>query len=134
MKDFKPTGKLTGKQQAMIAERIKDPKASNAEIIKRAGYKAKNTFTASQQYLENMKNPEIQSQLDGVVNEIETVLINTVRDYSTSDKLGHRTLATNTAMWIHDKVRGKATQKIETQSTSVNISIDLRKKADSSPQ
>jgi hypothetical protein len=31
----------------------------------------------------------------------------------------------NNARWIHDKVKGKATQKIEQQSTKLAINIDL---------
>ena len=121
---------MTGKQKAMVVERLKDPKASNAEIIKRAGYRIsgtgnKATNTASQIYLENMRNPEIASQLDNVVDEIETVLINTVRDYAKSEKLGQRILATDTAKWIHDKVRGKATQRTEVSTSTITLSIDL---------
>ena len=121
---------MTGKQRAMVAERLKDPKASNAEIIKRSGYAIsgtgnKATNTASQIYLENMRNPEIASLLNNVVDEVESVLVTTVRDYAQSDKQWERTLANDNAKWIHDKVRGKAKQQIDVQSTSVNISINL---------
>ena len=122
--------KLTGKQQAMIIERIKDPLAPNSEIIKRAGYKingtGKNaTNTASQIYLENMRNPEIASRLVPVVDEIEDALITTVRRYQNSDKLDEVKEAMTNARWIHDKVKGKAVQQIQTTSNKLSIHIDL---------
>lgn len=121
---------LTGKQQAMIAERLKDKKASNAEIIKRAGYNVKGngnkaTNTASQIYLENMRRPEIAKRLNDVVDEMEEVLTDTVRRYKDSDKLAEVALANDNAKWIHDKVKGKATQQIDVNSVAVTLNIDL---------
>ena len=116
---------MTGKQKAMIAERLKDKTASNAEIIKRAGYSASTVYVASQQYLENMKKPEIASKLNDVVEEMETVLTDTVRRYKDSDKLAEVALANDNARWIHDKVRGRSTQKIEQTTTGVTLNIDL---------
>lgn len=114
----------------MIAERLKDPKASNAEIIKRAGYNIsgrgnKATNTASQIYLENMRNPEIASKLANVVDEMETVLTTTVRRYKDSEDIREVELANDNAKWIHDKVHGKATQRVESHSTSVNLNLSL---------
>ena len=116
---------MTGKQKAMITERLKDPKASNAEIIKRAGYKVNGVQSASQIYLENLKKPEIASRLEPIVDEMEDTLITDVRKFRDSEKLGERQLANDTARWIHDKVRGKATQKIEQTTTGVTLTIDL---------
>lgn len=116
---------MTGKQHAMVTERLKDKTAPNHLIIKRAGYGAKNNHTRAQQYLENMKKPEIRSLLDNVVDEMEEVLTTTVRRYKDSDKLGEVTLANDNARWIHDKVKGKATQRIEQHSTTVNLNLDL---------
>jgi len=116
---------MTGKQRAMVTERLKDRTASNAEIIKRAGYNVTSVQSASQQYLENMKKPEIISKLNDVVEEMEEVLTTTVRRYKDSEKLPEVTLANENAKWIHDKVRGKATQKIEQTTTGVQLTIDL---------
>ena len=110
----------------MIIERLKDPRASNAEIIKRAGYKAKDVHTASQQYVENMKKPEIASRLADVSDEMEDTLITTVRQFKSSEKIPERSLAVNTAMWVHDKIHGKATQRIESHNTSVKLSLSLK--------
>lgn len=122
---FAPNKQLTPKQEKMIVERLKDKTAPNYEIIKRAGYNAKTIHAQSQQYLENMNKPEIASRLEPVVDEIEEALITTVRRYKDSDKLPEVQEAMNNARWIHDKVKGKATQKIEQQSTKLVISIDL---------
>jgi phage terminase small subunit len=116
---------MTGKQKAMITERLKDKTASNAEIIKRAGYRVNGVQTASQIYLENMKKPEIASKLNDVVEEMEEVLTTTVRRYRNSDKLPEVILANDNAKWIHDKVAGKATQRIEQTTTGVTLTIDL---------
>ncbi len=122
---FAPNKQLTPKQEKMIVERLKDKTAPNYEIIKRAGYNAKTIHAQSQQYLENMNKPEIASRLEPVVDEIEEALITTVRRYKDSDKLPEVQEAMNNARWIHDKVKGKATQKIEQQSIKLVISIDL---------
>ena len=119
------TKKLTGKQQSMITERLKDPKAPNSEIIRRAGYNAQSISAQSQQYIQNMKIPEIVSKLEPVVDEIEEALISTVRRYKNSDKLTEVQEAMTNARWIHDKVKGKAVQQIQSTSTKLVISIDL---------
>lgn len=116
---------MTGKQRAMIAERLKDPRAPNSEIIKRAGYRVNGTQSASQIYLENLNKPEIRTQLSNVSEEVEEVLISTIREFKDSGKQWERTLANENSKWIHDKVHGKATQKIQQESTSVNIEITL---------
>lgn len=109
----------------MIAERLKDPKAPNSEIIKRAGYNAKTVFAQSQQYLENMKKPEIASRLEPIVDEIEQVLIDNVREFKKSDKQWERQLSNENAKYIRDVVRGKAIQQIKTTTTGVTLTIDL---------
>lgn len=124
---------MTGKQQAMIAERLKDTKAHNWEIIQRAGYSTSSKQVMAQQYLENMKNPEIASKLNDVIDEMETVLTTTVRRYKDSDKLAEVTLANDNAKWIHDKVKGKATQKIEATSVSLQFGMDLTASFDENP-
>lgn len=122
---FAPNKKLTPKQEKMIAERLKDKTAPNYEIIRRAGYNAKTIHAQSQQYLENMNKPEIASRLAPVVDEIEQALITTVRRYKDSDKLPEVIEAMSNARWIHDKVKGKAVQQIQTTSNKLSIHIDL---------
>lgn len=121
---------MTGKQQAMVTERLKDPKAPNSTIIKRAGYNLtgtgnRPTNTASQIYLENMRNPEISKALESVVDEVEQVLIDNVREYRDSDKQWQRQLSNDNAKWIREAVRGKAIQQIQTTTTGVTLNLDL---------
>lgn len=128
---FAPNKRLTPKQEKMIVERLKDKTAPNYEIIKRAGYNSKTVHAQSQQYLENMNKPEIASRLAPVVDEIEEALITTVRRYKDSEKLPEVIEAMNNARWIHDKVKGKAVQQIQTTSNKLIISIDLTGSLDS---
>lgn len=124
--NFAPnTKKLTPKQQAMIVERLKDPTAPNSEIIKRSGYNAQSISAQSQQYIQNLKIPEIASRLEPVVDEIEEALITTVRRYKDSDKLPEVIEAMNNARWIHDKVKGKAVSTVISSTTGVTLNIDL---------
>lgn len=115
----------------MVEERKKDLTASNAEIIKRAGYKAKDVHSASQQYLENLKKPEIASALEKYLNQAEEGVIE-IAEYSkdmgkTFSKEGasYAAVALSAYKDIQDRVKGKATQKIETTSTSVNLNLSL---------
>ena len=115
----------------MVAERIKDPKASNAEIIERAGYKAKDVHTASQQYLENMKKPEIASALDVYVNKAEQGVIE-IAEYSkdmgkifSKEGASYAGVALAAYKDIQDRVRGKPKQQMEITSTSVNLNLSL---------
>ena len=120
----------------MVAERIKDPKASNAEIIKRAGYNIqgegnKATNTASQIYLENMRNPEIASILDNHVEEAERGVLE-IAEYSkdmgkTFSKEGasYAAVALSAYKDVQDRVRGKPTQRVEQHSTTVTLGLSL---------
>lgn len=122
---------MTGKQAAMVAERLKDPRASNAEIIKRAGYKAKNTHIASNQYLQNQKIPEIASILNDHLDEAERGVLE-IAEYSkdmgkTFSKEGaaYAAVALNAYKDVQDRVKGKPTQRVESTSTSVNLNLSL---------
>ncbi len=128
---------MTGKQRAMIEERLKDPKASNAEIIKRAGYNIsgdgnKATNTASQIYLENMRNPEIASILNDHLEEAERGVLE-IAEYSkdmgkTFSKEGASYAAVALAAYrdVQDRIKGKPKQQMEVRSTSVNLNLSLK--------
>lgn len=117
---------MTYKQKNMIKERLKDPAASNAEIIRRSGYNVQKTgknpsSVASNIYLENMKVPEIRNRLEAVTDEIEEVLIKNVRQFSMSRTPWKRQMSNENAKWIHDKAKGKAV----TTSVNTNLNINL---------
>lgn len=117
---------LTKKQQAFVQHLVNNPKDSATDAVK-AVYNVSNINSSTARTIasENLAKPNIVSALAQYNNLVENTLINTVNDYKDSDKLGERALAIDTAKYIHDKVNGKATQRIEQQSTSVNFSIDL---------
>jgi hypothetical protein len=123
---------MTGKQRAMVTERKKDLKATNAEIIKRAGYKTNDVHTASQIYLENMKRPEIASILNDYVSKAEQGVIE-IAEYSkdmgkTFSKEGaaYASVALSAYKDVQDRVKGKPKQQMEITSTSVNLNLSLR--------
>lgn len=109
----------------MVTERLKDKTAHNHEIIERAGYNAKNAHTRAQIYLENMRKPEIRSLLEPIVNEVEQVLIDNVRQFKDSETPWKRQLSNDNAKWIRDAVKGKAIQQVHTTSTGVTLNLDL---------
>ncbi len=115
---------LTRKQQAFVKHLIEHPKESATKAVL-ATYDVNNSLTAKSIATENLSKPAIQTELAKYNNLIENTLINTIQDYATSDKLGQRTLAVETSKYIHDKIHGKATQKIQTTSNKLVISIDL---------
>ncbi len=123
---------MTGKQAAMITERLKDTKASNAEIIKRAGYKVNGVHTASQIYLENLKKPEIASILHDHLEEAERGMLE-IAEYSkdmgkTFSKEGaaYAGVAVSAYKDIQDRIKGKPKQQMEISSTSVNLNLSLK--------
>lgn len=122
-----PTG-LTRKQEAFVREIVNNPKISATQAAVETYGKPGQTIsrgTAEQIAFDNLRNPRIVSELSKYNNLVENTLINTIQEYSISDKLGERTLAVDTAKYVHDKINGKATQRLETASTSVQISINL---------
>lgn len=120
--------KLTKKQRAFVQHILENPKDSATKAALAAYGKPDKPTTylsAGAIASENLRKPQIIMAL-GMANEkVESVLMNTVNDYGTSEKIQERTLAVDTAKYIHDKLHGKAKQQIDVQSTSVNISINL---------
>ena len=89
------------------------------------GYTSENAI--EQEASRTLRNPSVVNELAKYSNKSEYVLNNILNDYGNSSKLGERSLAQDTAKYIHDKIHGKATQKIEQHSTSVNLNLDLTK-------
>ena len=109
---------------AFVKEYVSNPKQSATKAVL-------NTYNTTKHYVakniasENLTKPNIVSELSKYNNLVENTLINTINDYSKSDKLGFRSLAVDTSKYIHDKIHGKAIQQIETHSTGVTLNIDL---------
>jgi len=120
---------LTKKQQIFVQHLVDNPKASAAEAARQAynlkGTKKQIAKTSSVIAAENLAKPSIVTELSKYNNLIENTLINTINDYKESEKLGQRTLAVDTAKYVHDKIHGRAKQQLDVNTTSVSINIDL---------
>lgn len=115
---------LTRKQKAFADTLLNDKKISATQAVK-ATYNTTTDHSAEVIAHENLRKPEIVSYLESHGDMIEQVLVNTIKDYATSDDIKQRTLAINTGEWIHDKIHGKAKQQIDVRSQAITLNIDL---------
>lgn len=123
---------LTPKQKAFVQELINNPKQSATQaVLKTYGKPGKpiDYNTARSLASENLAKPAIQSKLIQYSDMVEQAIMQTISDWKDHDKPRQREIAMNQAQFVHDKIHGKATQKIETRSEAVTISIDLTKPA-----
>lgn len=123
----KPT-KLTRKQEAFVRHLVENPKDSATDAaLATYGSPGKELAyaTAGAIAYENLNKPQIISELSKYNNLVENTIINTINDLNTSDKTADRALALDAAKYVHDKLHGKAVQKVDVQSTKLSISIDL---------
>jgi phage terminase small subunit len=116
--------KLTRKQKNFADTLINNPKISATQAVIET-YNATTRHSAEQIAHENLRKPEIVSYLERHLNDTENILLNTLNEYKNEEDLSKRKHSTDIAMWIHDKVQGKATQRTETHVTSVNLNLDL---------
>lgn len=116
--------KLTRKQQAFVDVLVENPKVTATEAVERT-YSVSNRNVARNIASENLSKPNIQSALSEYSELSEQAIIGTIKDWKSSENTRRREIATNLAMYTHDKVHGKATQKVEQSSVSVGINIDL---------
>ncbi len=115
---------LTRKQQAFVTYILEHPLESDTAAARHA-YPSATKRTQEQIAHENMKKPEILMALGKANDTVESVLTTVVEEWGTSDDVKERTLAVNTAEWIHDKIHGKATQKIQQSTSVITLSLDL---------
>lgn len=123
---------LTPKQKAFVQELIDNPKQSATQaVLKTYGKPGKppTYLSAGQIATDNLRKPQIITKLAQYNDMVESTLLQTVQEWGQHDKPRQREIAQNAAMYIHDKVHGKATQRVETRSEAVTISIDLTKPA-----
>lgn len=122
------TRPLTRKQQAFIKHLIDNPKASATQAVL-ATYgkpdKPPTYITARNIASENLTKPNIINVLERNTELFESTVVNTVKDWGNSDNTRRRELALQASYWGHDKIHGKATQKIEQRTTGVKLVIDL---------
>lgn len=116
--------KLTRKQEAFVKGLVENPKASGTDIAQQV-YNVSNRQTAQVIASENLSKPIIRTELAKYTKEVEDTLYRAVTDWGTAEQPRKREIALDAAKFIHDKVHGKATQRVETRSEAVVISIDL---------
>ena len=110
--------KLTRKQASFVKELLSDSKISATQAVKKT-YNVTSDGSARQLASENLTKPSILMHLQNHSTEAEIRVLEMMKQ--DDDKR----LAFDASKDILDRVHGKATQRVETQSTSVNISIDL---------
>jgi len=115
---------LIPKQQIFVKEVLKHPSKPYSAAAEVA-YNIENKDVAKSIARQNLRKPAIISALDQSTRLVEDTLITTVKDWGRADKPRQREIAQQAAMYIHDKVHGKATQRIEQKSESITINIDL---------
>lgn len=118
---YKP---LTRKQEAFVQELLTNPKQSATKAVLKT-YNVTSAKSASVVATENLAKPSIISRLGQASDLVESALVNTVKDWGSSDRPREREIALDSAKFIHDKVHGKATQRVEQQTTTVSVAIDL---------
>ena len=74
------------------------------------------------------KKPKVQMALMSHSDLAEQVIVNTMAEFSTSQKQWERTLAVDNAKWLHDKVHGKAVQ--QTSNVNLNFTQHAQQKAE----
>lgn len=129
------TYKLTGKQRAFVDELINNPTSTAVAAYKKA-YKPKPD--AKPQVIANMasltkKSPAVASELAKYSGMYEQVINDTIQDWGHEDNTRKREIATNLAMYAHDKVHGKATQTVKSSTEVVSIAINLTGDNDKPP-
>ncbi len=119
---------LTYKQKEFIRELTDNPQQSATQAALKAYSSADKqpTYrTASVIAHENLRKPNIVSKLAQYSDAVESAIMNTMMDWKDEDSARKREIAMDMAKYTHDKIHGKATQRVETRSEAVVISIDL---------
>lgn len=128
---------LTKKQTAFVKELIDNPKQSATQAVLKTYGKPDKPIdynTARSLASENLAKPAIQSKLIQYSDMVEQAIVQTIQDWKDHDKPRQREIAMSQAQFVHDKIHGKATQKVETRSEQVTISIDLTRGSEPSQQ
>ena len=118
------TPKLTRKQQAFVKEVLDNPKHNATEAAAKV-YNVSNRNSARSVATENLSKPAIVMALGEHSQMVESVLVGTVRDRGRDAAPRKREIALDAAKFVHDKIHGKATVKIQAQTEVVSININL---------
>lgn len=126
----KPLRPLTRKQQAFVQHIIDNPKSS-AKAAAKAAYNVTSDRSAETVASENLRKPEIMAYLENHAQDAKSTLLEVMK-YSkehgmsgTKEGAAYAAVALNASKDVLDRVYGKAAQRIEMQSTSVSVTINL---------
>lgn len=120
-----PMKKLTPKQKKFVNAIVEWKTGTQAAL---EAYDTDEYFTAASIAYENLKKPQITSALDDLAGKAKTILDRVLDWEKINDKEVSPSYVIDVAKYVHDKVNGKATQKIEQETTNWNI--DLSKLSD----
>ena|SRR3990167_7695066 len=116
--------KLSRKQAAFVQEIVNNPKQSATQAALKT-YDTEDYRTAQNIASENLSKPIIRTELAKYSTQVEDTLYRAVSDWGDHERPRQREIALDAAKYIHDKIHGKATQRVETRSEAVVIQIDL---------
>ena len=125
-KVFTKAGKMTGKQKAFADKILANPTQPAYKAAQEV-YNPKTDRTANSIAVENLQKPVIMAYLHAHSKEAEKT-ITEVMQYSKvqgMDNPAFAGVAVRAAQDVLDRVHGKATQKIEANTKTVSINIDL---------
>ena len=114
--------KLTRKQQAFVNELLQDTKLSATQAAMRTygtTDKPMSYDTARAVAAENLTKPSIQQYLSDHDFDSQTTIVEMMKQRE------DKRLAFDAARDVQDRIHGKATQRVETVNTGINLSIDL---------
>lgn len=116
----------TRKEKAFVEHLVNNPKATATDAYK-AAYNTENMKkgTIYNEASVTMNKPVVISELSKYSNLVENTIINTVNEWGNEENTRKREIAINSAMYVHDKIFGKAKQSIQTESKVVSININL---------
>lgn len=117
---------LTRKQKVFVGELVANPTMSGTAAAMVA-YDAKNKNVAHNIASENLRKPAVLAHLNSKAERAENA-VTTIMDYSLKNgrkSAAYAGIGLSAANSLLDRVHGKATQRIESTSTTVAISIDL---------
>lgn len=133
----KPLRPLTRKQEAFVRKLVDNPKISTTQAV-RETYNVTTDNSASQIATDNLRKPQVLAALAKYSGNAELAVIEAMKaerkewkfnpESKQIEYLGSEpdhAIRLRAADSLLDRVHGKATQRIEQQSTSVNISVDL---------
>lgn len=118
---YKQLPKLTRKQQAFVDLLKNNPKMSATQAAMQTYGKEGKTMaysTAGSIAVENLQKPAIMLHLQNASEEAEKTVVNLLKSDNEQIKLA-------ASKDILDRVHGRATQKVQTESSSISINIDL---------